>query len=69
MNADSTTTTVYHLPACDFCNKTARYDGKTIHGPWANMCPDCFSVHGLGLGTGLGQQLILAKQPEGGDLV
>ena len=34
-------------------------DGKTIHGPWANMCADCFGSNGIGLGTGKGQMLLL----------
>lgn len=34
------------LPICDFCDEPARYDGKTIHGPWANMCPIHLAVHG-----------------------
>lgn len=43
---------------CDFCGALAKYDGKTITGPWANMCDDCFGEHGVGLGTGKGQKLI-----------
>lgn len=31
---------------CDFCGDTARYDGKTIRGPWAYMCEDCFVLYG-----------------------
>lgn len=23
---------------CDFCDSPAKYDGKTIYGPWAYMC-------------------------------
>jgi hypothetical protein len=37
----------------------AKYDGKTKRGPWANMCEECFQVHGVGLGLGRGQELIL----------
>lgn len=40
----------------------AHYDGKTIKGPWANMCGACFDSYGVGLGTGRGQKLIY---PEG----
>jgi len=29
---------VPELPKCDFCDETARYDGKTVFGPWAYMC-------------------------------
>lgn len=59
--------TVIHygpLPDCDICsNNTARYDAKTIHGPWAYMCLDCYKQHRASekLGTGLGQELALAK--------
>ena len=31
---------------CDFCSKEAKYDGRTIFGYWANMCPDCFRLYG-----------------------
>jgi hypothetical protein len=31
-------------------------DGKTTAGPWANMCLGCFSLFGMGLGTGKGQK-------------
>lgn len=37
----------------------ALYDGKTRTGPWANMCQDCFTQHGVGLGTGRGQRLLV----------
>lgn len=43
---------------CDFCKVETEtwVDGKTIHGPWANMCPECYKKHGIGqFGTGLGQ--------------
>lgn len=63
----STTVVVPELPKCDFCdamgiNKEARYDGKTIEGPWANMCNAHFSVYGMGLGLGVGQRLILPSE-------
>ena len=49
------------IPNCDFCKlKHAKYDAKTVHGPWANMCPDCFNMHALGkTGLGYGQELRL----------
>lgn len=31
-------------------------DGKTSHGPWGNMCPECHKRFGFGLGTGKGQE-------------
>lgn len=56
------------LPECDIHKYTlgtpgvpAAYDGKTQMGPWANMCEDCFSQYGVGLGTGQGQRLVLTS--------
>lgn len=43
---------------CDFCEDRAEYDGKTVFGPWANMCHAHFEAHGVGLGLGKGQALI-----------
>jgi len=56
-NKDLTEVRVSSLPSCDFCGNTARYDGKTHQGPWANMCPTCFKKYGVGLGLGRGQLL------------
>lgn len=47
------------IPKCDFCPKTAAYDGKTRMRIWANMCPDHMVEYGTGLGTGRGQRLVL----------
>jgi len=52
---------VANLPNCDFCGKTASYDGQTIFGAWAYMCKECFNRYGVGLGVGYGQKLILKK--------
>jgi len=53
---------VSHIPKCDICGEVdAQYDGKTTSGPWANMCGSCFSHHGVGVGLGKGQRLILRK--------
>lgn len=52
---------VDYLPKCDFCDSEAGYDGKTNTGPWANMCSNHFKQHGVGLGLGKGQKLILEK--------
>lgn len=52
---------VEKLPKCDFCDKPAHYDGKTIMGPWAHMCEEHFAKYGVGLGTGKGQKLIPRK--------
>jgi hypothetical protein len=62
---------VTKLPKCDvhvmLGSKNppdAAYDGKTILGPWANMCEDHWKTYGPGMtGVGLGQRLIL----KGGD--
>lgn len=43
---------------CSICHaqKLVEYiDGKTVAGPWANMCVDCFGTYGIGLGLGKGQ--------------
>lgn len=57
------TVIVETIPPCDIpgCTHPARYDGKTKMGPWAYMCGTHFLAHGLGTGTGLGQELILRK--------
>lgn len=55
---------VFTLPSCSFCGGVAKYDGKTKLGPWANMCQSCFKEHGIGLGLGKGQELIVAKEKE-----
>ena len=58
------TAIVAELPQCNFCEEqgyevTARYDAKTVQGPWAYMCGAHFIVFGTGLGLGIGQRLIL----------
>lgn len=56
---------VSSLPDCNFHpGVKAAYDGKTVHGPWANMCEACFGSLGVGLGTGRGQRLVLRGQDE-----
>ena len=51
------------IPDCDMCKQNppapAYADGKMLVGPWANMCKDCFEVLGIGLGLGMGQELLL----------
>ena len=49
---------------CDFCSADAGYDGRTKMGPWANMCESCFKSHGVGLGYGHGQKLIVSQDKE-----
>ena len=46
------------LPKCDFCKEDAEYDGRTTSGPWAYMCKQHFTEHGVGLGMGKGQHLV-----------
>ena len=51
---------------CDICEipiarmKAPFVDGKTLAGPWANMCVQkdggCAYAYGVGLGTGKGQR-------------
>ena len=61
---------VSEIPDCDLCkqegieNRKAAVDGKTKMGPWAYMCEEHFQECGVGLGTGLGQRLILAERPK-----
>lgn len=57
---------VASLPTCDIHKfekgqdgVEAKYDGKTVMGPWANMCEECFQQYGSGLGTGRGQRLVV----------
>ena len=61
---------VDELPPCDICieegrQEMAAVDGKTVHGPWANMCPEHYAQFGVGLGLGRGQQLILRSSKAG----
>jgi hypothetical protein len=56
------------LPKCAFCgmidtDRNAAYDGKTKLGPWASMCDEHFEKFGIGLGTGVGQRLIVGEAP------
>jgi hypothetical protein len=46
-------------PKCDICGDDAAYDGKTVMGPWSFMCQDDFEFFGVGLGTGLGQRIVI----------
>lgn len=51
------------LPNCDVCRPVreveAKYDAKTIHGPWAHLCEEHYMTHRYydTLGTGKGQKL------------
>lgn len=53
------TTKLYQIQKCDFCLSTARYDGKTVTGPWAFMCERHFQMFGYGkTGLGIAQKII-----------
>lgn len=58
---DGTEARVAKLPPCDIdpSHGPAGYDAKTTEGPWGYLCEPCFAVHGVGLGTGLGQRLVV----------
>jgi hypothetical protein len=46
------------MRTCQLCeNAPATIDGKTVMGPWANMCDACHAQYGVGLGLGKGQRL------------
>lgn len=47
------------FPKCDICGKVARYDARMKSGRWGYLCDDHFKKHGVGLGTGKGQELKL----------
>lgn len=52
---------VPRLPKCDLCSATAAYNAKSKRGPWGYMCEEHYAEHGIGLGTGRGQRLILTE--------
>jgi hypothetical protein len=58
--------TVKKLPLCEFPHRDkkilARYDARTVKGPWRMMCRAHMREHGIGIGLGLGQRLWLAKE-------
>lgn len=63
------TAKVSRIPDCDFCVEAgapapALYDGATVGGAWAFMCGRHFSAYGVGLGTGLGQELIAVEEDD-----
>lgn len=65
----STWTYVTKFPDCDLCAqrgvyRQARYDGKTVFGPWANMCDADFEQFGTGLGIGKGQRLLIQGEED-----
>jgi hypothetical protein len=57
--------TVAKLPFCDFTHKVkmpARYDARTVKGPWRWMCAEHMKQHGVGVGLNKGQRLWLPKE-------
>lgn len=49
---------------CEMCGvkfEDIFIDGRTQNGPWANMCIDCHTDNGCGLGTGRGQKYCMNK--------
>lgn len=47
---------VCDIPNCGTPITNFWVDGRTTFGPWANMCPACFTKYGVGLGLGKGQK-------------
>ena len=46
----------------DFEDVPFAIDGRTVHGTWAWMCPDCHFDMGVGLGMGRGQRYVLVEK-------
>lgn len=46
----------FHYKTTDLTKEEFFVDGKTQMGPWALMCPRCFKLYGVGIGTGKGQK-------------
>jgi hypothetical protein len=66
-----TTTTVAQLPTCDLCrlnnkNVPAYADARLVKlgGTWAYVCKEDFDTYGCELGTGKGQQFVVATSPQ-----
>jgi len=52
-------------PQCDICAGRGETvpgyaDGRTVYGPWAVMCRECWEDIGTGLGIGSGQVITAA---------
>lgn len=68
---DISSVTVDKLPYCDLClawkpigsrDVLAHYDARMKNsGTWAFMCEEHFLSHGVGLGLGRGQRLVVAE--------
>lgn len=48
-------------PPCDFCKEPAKYDVKTIHGPWAYVCQKCLGIHSNPSISSYGYELVAEK--------
>jgi len=55
------------LCGCSLLEEKIFYDAKSLVGPWAIMCLNCFNDKGLGVGTGLGQ--VYEREKESGEWV
>ena len=54
---------VPELHKCQICKwRDALYDAKTKSGRWGFLCEYCFQEHGIGLGLGKGQKLIIEEE-------
>ena len=52
-------------PPCDVCKvEPAQYDAKTTSGPWAYLCRKCYGKHGIRLGLGWGQRILVFNEEE-----
>lgn len=60
-NNQLTKVTVTKFPKCDCCCNPAKYDAKTKGGPWGYFCTIHFNMFCNGLGTGIGQELVLRE--------
>lgn len=53
---------VSSYPKCDICCQPAHYDAATSGGAWGYFCEVHFNMYCLGLGTGIGQRLIVRER-------
>lgn len=67
MKQPHTVVKIAEAKPCDFCKENgvardAKYDAKVNIGTyWANMCQGHFDLYGVGLGLGIGQELVVEK--------
>jgi len=62
INNKGTEVIVDKLPKCSFCKNKAKYDMKMARGGyWAYLCEN-HKYHGIKLGTGYGQKLVLKTE-------